>query len=349
MDKAILLAVAAGLCTASSSVCQVWVPAGPGRTGSAWGSSCVWLGALVQPILALELLFVFAYMAVLGSRRVQLRDWLAACGMSADSPSSCWPPRRPGVVRRRRVHRGASGTGNCGRRPGRLRGGLRAGPASRGAGAAPCGRRAATGLCWGFVAAVIKEFSSHLGAGAGASPAGRSTPSSAQGQPASCSPPTHWPRARSQRHSPGSRSSTLWRPACWGCSCSASTCGRGRLTWPPRRRDSRSSSAASPPSATATWFRVRMRRRQHGRSAAGGPPGQRDPSPACTPGSSQRASHPGRASASLPLTPARHQPHFANSIRILYSLWILRACVRRRAGVHVPSGHLTAERGSLRW
>ena len=39
--------------------------------------------ALVQPILALELLFVFAYMAVLSSRRVQLGDWLAASGMSA--------------------------------------------------------------------------------------------------------------------------------------------------------------------------------------------------------------------------------------------------------------------------
>ena len=41
--------------------------------------------ALVQPILALELLFVFGYLAVVGSRRVKVkrRDWLAAAAMSA--------------------------------------------------------------------------------------------------------------------------------------------------------------------------------------------------------------------------------------------------------------------------
>jgi drug/metabolite transporter (DMT)-like permease len=39
--------------------------------------------ALVQPILAVELLFVFGYMAVLGSRQVRPRDWLAALSMSA--------------------------------------------------------------------------------------------------------------------------------------------------------------------------------------------------------------------------------------------------------------------------
>src|SRR2546430_11156002 len=39
--------------------------------------------ALVQPILAAELLFVFGYLAVAGSRRPKLRDWLAVAGMSA--------------------------------------------------------------------------------------------------------------------------------------------------------------------------------------------------------------------------------------------------------------------------
>jgi len=39
--------------------------------------------ALVQPILAAELLFVFGYLAVAGSRRPRLRDWLAAAAMSA--------------------------------------------------------------------------------------------------------------------------------------------------------------------------------------------------------------------------------------------------------------------------
>src|SRR5260370_6423418 len=40
--------------------------------------------ALVQPILALELLFVFGYMTVIGRRvKVGRRDWLAAVAMSA--------------------------------------------------------------------------------------------------------------------------------------------------------------------------------------------------------------------------------------------------------------------------
>ena len=83
MDKAILLAVAAGLCTATSSVCQRLGASRTRADGFGLGLIVRLARALVQPILALELLFVFAYMAVLGSRRVQLRDWLAACGMSA--------------------------------------------------------------------------------------------------------------------------------------------------------------------------------------------------------------------------------------------------------------------------
>ena len=39
--------------------------------------------ALIQPILAAELLFVFGYLAVAGTRRVTGRDWLAAAAMSA--------------------------------------------------------------------------------------------------------------------------------------------------------------------------------------------------------------------------------------------------------------------------
>jgi drug/metabolite transporter (DMT)-like permease len=197
MDKAILLAVAASLCTATSSVCQrlgasrtradgfglglivrlarrpVWL-AGIGCMilGFAFQVSALHFGALalVQPILALELLFVFAYMAILGSRRVQLRDWLAASGMSAGlalfllaaapsrgqphAPGSSWwlaGLATVGVVLAGLAaafglgaHRGAQGS----RR------------------AAVLG--ATTGLCWGFVAAVIKEFSSQLGAGADA-------------------------------------------------------------------------------------------------------------------------------------------------------------------------------------
>jgi len=38
---------------------------------------------LVQPILAAELVLVFGYLAMAGSGRVRLRDWLAAAVMSA--------------------------------------------------------------------------------------------------------------------------------------------------------------------------------------------------------------------------------------------------------------------------
>src|SRR5437899_952386 len=111
MDKAVLLAVAAALCTATASVCQ---RAGARNTGPTAGFDArlivrlarqpAWLLgiaamiggfifqltalrfgelALVQPILAAELLFVFGYLAIAGARRPRLRDWLAAAAMSA--------------------------------------------------------------------------------------------------------------------------------------------------------------------------------------------------------------------------------------------------------------------------
>jgi len=196
MEKAILLSLVASLCTATASVCQ---RIGAGRDGAedfdlrlllrvarrpAWllGLASMIVGfafqvsalhfgplALVQPVLALELLFVFAYMALPGRSRVTVRprDWLAAVAMSAgigsflgvaspsrgrlDAPASMWlpvslvtlglvvlaltvaygPPRRHVASRPRR--------------------------------AAVLG--AATGISWGFVAAVIKELSSQLSEG----------------------------------------------------------------------------------------------------------------------------------------------------------------------------------------
>ena len=110
MDKAIPLALLASICTATASVCQrlgardsqtsgvdVWLVFRLARR-PVWlaGIASMILGfvfqvtalhygalALVQPILALELLFVFGYMAFLGSRTVRRRDWLAAAAMSA--------------------------------------------------------------------------------------------------------------------------------------------------------------------------------------------------------------------------------------------------------------------------
>ena len=198
MEKAILLAVAASFCTATASVCQrlgarryemagfdvglvfrlarqpIWLLGLASMIlGFVFQISALRFGplTLVQPILSLELLFVFGYMTVIGRRvKVRRRDWLAAVAMSAGiglflrlaspsggrlhAPGSSWwlaglttlgivllalavafgPDHRPGASRSRR--------------------------------AAVLG--AATGISWGFIAAVIKELSSHLGDGIGA-------------------------------------------------------------------------------------------------------------------------------------------------------------------------------------
>jgi len=195
MEKAILLAVAASLCTATSSVCQrTGARSSPPAGFDLWlvfrlarqpvwllGIASMILGfvfqltglrygdlALVQPILAAELLFVFGYLALAGSRRVKPRDWLAAVAMSAGigvflcvaSPSG-GRPHAPGswwllaglatlgvVVLALAV---AFGPGS---HPG----------TSQRAAVLGC----ATGIAWGFIAAVIKELSSHLGDGLGA-------------------------------------------------------------------------------------------------------------------------------------------------------------------------------------
>ena len=110
MDKAIVLAVAASVCTAMSSVCQRMGAKSTQARGFDVGLMVrlarrpVWLLgiasmiggfvlqltalrfgdlSLVQPILAAELVFVFGYLAIAGSGRVRCRDWLAAAAMSA--------------------------------------------------------------------------------------------------------------------------------------------------------------------------------------------------------------------------------------------------------------------------
>jgi drug/metabolite transporter (DMT)-like permease len=199
MEKAVLLAIAASLCTATASVCQ---RAGARNTGPAAGGfdarlivrlarQPTWLLGiaamiggfvfqltalhfgelgLVQPILAAELLFVFGYLAVAGSRRPKLRDWLAVAGMSAGigvflrlaapsggrlhAPGSSW--LLAGLA-----------TGGVVLTAVAVAFGLRGRRATSGS------RRAAvlgsaTGISWGFMAAVIKELSSHVGDGIGA-------------------------------------------------------------------------------------------------------------------------------------------------------------------------------------
>lgn len=194
MDKAIVLSLAASLCTATSSICQrlgakseepanldvglvfrlirhpVWLLGlGSMILGFVLQVTALRFGplALVQPILALELLFVFGYMAVIGSRRVHTRDWLAAVAMSsglglfllAAQPSGGRLHAPPilwwlaGLATLGAVLLGLIVAFGLGHRPA-------AGPSRR---AAVLG--AATGVSWGFLAAVIKELSSHLGSG----------------------------------------------------------------------------------------------------------------------------------------------------------------------------------------
>jgi drug/metabolite transporter (DMT)-like permease len=203
MEKAILLALAASFCTATASVCQragarsdevtgfdVWLVFRLVRR-PVWllGVASMILGfifqisalrfgplALVQPILALELLFVFAYMTVISRRltvrrvTVRRRDWLAAVAMSAGiglflrlaspsggqlhAPCSSW--WLAGLVTLAIVLLALGVAFGPAWRPG----------ASRARRAALLG--AATGISWGFVAALTKELSSHLGDGVSA-------------------------------------------------------------------------------------------------------------------------------------------------------------------------------------
>jgi hypothetical protein len=197
MDKAILLAVAASVCTATASLCQ-HKGAKDNETGGfdarllvrlarqpAWllGIAAMIGGfifqitalrfgdlALVQPVLAAELLIVFGYLAIAGTRRVTGRDLLAAAAMSAGigvflrlaapsggrlhAPGSSW--LLAGLVTAGVVAAALAVASGLGCRPG----------ASRGRRAAVLG--AATGISWGFMAAVIKELSAHLGGGTGA-------------------------------------------------------------------------------------------------------------------------------------------------------------------------------------
>lgn len=194
MEKAIALALLASVCTATSSVCQrlgardsqtsgldVWLIFRLARR-PIWllGIASMILGfvfqvtalhygalALVQPILALELLFVFGYMAFLGSRPVRRRDWMAAAAMSAGlglflfaaspdggrqhAPASLW--LLAGLLTLAVVLAGLAVAAGLHRRS----------PAAAPQRAAILG--ALTGVSWGFVAAVIKEFSYHLSGG----------------------------------------------------------------------------------------------------------------------------------------------------------------------------------------
>lgn len=198
MVRAIVLALAASFCTATSSVCQrlgaadapggerlsprlllylvrqrIWL-AGVGSLilGFVFQVTALHYGdlALVQPILASELLFVFAYMAVIGSRRVARHDWLAAAAMAAGLGVFLFTADPSGG----HLHAASSswwfaGVSALGLTV--ITAALAFAPMRRGAPVSPSRKAAilgvATGISWGFVAAVIKELSSHTASGFG--------------------------------------------------------------------------------------------------------------------------------------------------------------------------------------
>jgi len=190
MGLAIALALAASLCTATSSVCQRLGAQHLNKRGfdallvfrlarqPTWllGFACMVAGfgfqvsalrygplALVQPVLAVELLFVFGYLALRsgGTRRARRREWAAAIAMSAGisvflaaaapaggqehAPAGAW--WLSGAV----VLAAVCVAVAAGRRGSPVRSAACLGIAS--------------GIAWGFVAAVIKELSSHLSGG----------------------------------------------------------------------------------------------------------------------------------------------------------------------------------------
>ena len=194
MELAILLSLAASFCTATSSICQrlgarhlessghqvhgfdpwlvfrlatqpVWlIGFGAMIAGFVLQVAALHFGplALVQPILTVELLIVFGYLAMhTRCRGMRWHEWLAAVAMSA------------GVSVFLRAASPSAGTDHAPALSWWL-GGLAAAAVAGAAIAASSGgsptRRAAflgiaTGVSWGFIAAVIKELSSHVDGG----------------------------------------------------------------------------------------------------------------------------------------------------------------------------------------
>jgi drug/metabolite transporter (DMT)-like permease len=192
MELAILLSLAASLCTATASVCQrrgarranhgemrgfdallvfrlarqpAWLLGFASMiAGFAFQVSALRFGplALVQPILAVELLWVFGFLVVrAGGRQARWREWGAAVAMSAGVSVFL----RAAAPSGGHEHAQAVDWWLAG-----LAAGAAVAVAVAAAGSGPPPRRAAclgiaTGISWGFVAAVIKELSSHLTGG----------------------------------------------------------------------------------------------------------------------------------------------------------------------------------------
>jgi drug/metabolite transporter (DMT)-like permease len=190
------LGLVASLFTASASVAQRFAAApAPGELSFSWrliaflvhrpvwflGILCMIGGfafqvaalreaslSLVQPVIATELLFVFAFLALRSRSRVRRRDWLAAAGMAlglgcflalADpSGGSDYASHESWVLAGLATF--AAAAVFCGLAYLPRRGGLPPSPSRQAALLA-----VAAGITWGFVAAVVKELSGHLSGG----------------------------------------------------------------------------------------------------------------------------------------------------------------------------------------
>lgn len=125
--------------------------------------------SLVEPIIASELLFVFAFLAVRQRGQVRARDWVAAAGMAGSLGGFLFLAHPHGgstvhVTTWTWIVAGSSVAAAAA-----LLAVLSVVEVRRGETASP-GRKAAllgasAGIGWGFVASIIKELSSHLGAG----------------------------------------------------------------------------------------------------------------------------------------------------------------------------------------
>lgn len=192
--KVIALALAASGFTAMASVAQRQAAApAPGQLSFSWrlvgyllhrplwfiGIACMIFGFLfqiealrigslsvVQPLIGAELVLVFGIIAVSHPRRVHARDWLAALGMSVGLAAFLMLAKPT----QGHIHATASMWVVSGVSVAALAG-LLSGLASRPGRAGPRGNHkaallgVAAAVVFGFVAAVIKELSSHLSQG----------------------------------------------------------------------------------------------------------------------------------------------------------------------------------------
>jgi len=193
--KEVLFALAASLCTATSSIAQRRAAApAPGELSFNWRligflvHRPVWfLGILamvagfvfqvaalrvgtlitVQLVIATELLFVFGFLAVQARGRVHARDWLAAVGMAAGLGVLLLVARPRGGQSQAPAHLWAAAAVGTFLVAGLMT--FLAYVPVRHRPPSPARKAAllavAAGVAFGFVAAVVKELSNHLGAG----------------------------------------------------------------------------------------------------------------------------------------------------------------------------------------